>query len=188
MTATPEDKEVLKYTADEVISIDYTEKTENAPDGIRWESRELASPSISNRYRTMRRLVCLQKAGEHASVYWWKDWDVTPTQKGVQRRLVTYWGLRFHDEGEEGEIVYSTLLVNSVLLNSVKTGLRGKRGKPAKKRPNKMVMLPGCWICMRLIWQRMPNSKGVQVLRCSLFPRVGSASGITSFLSEKKCL
>ena len=141
MTATPEDKEVLKYTADEVISIDYTEKTENAPDGIRWESRELASPSISNRYRTMRRLVCLQKAGEHASVYWWKDWDVTPTQKGVQRRLVTYWGLRFHDEGEEGEIVYSTLLVNSVLLKDKKPGLKefsknwfkGKEGKARKK-------------------------------------------------------
>ena len=43
MTATPDDKEVLKYTADEVVCIDYTEKTENNPDGIRWESRELAA-------------------------------------------------------------------------------------------------------------------------------------------------
>lgn len=31
MTATPDDKEVLKYTADEVVCIDYTEKTENNP-------------------------------------------------------------------------------------------------------------------------------------------------------------
>ena len=53
MTATPDDKEVLKYTADEVVCIDYTEKTENNPDGIRWESRELASPSIADRYRTI---------------------------------------------------------------------------------------------------------------------------------------
>ena len=46
MTATPDDKEVLKYTADEVVCIDYTEKTENNPDGIRyaalyvWKIRE----------------------------------------------------------------------------------------------------------------------------------------------------
>lgn len=141
MTATPDDKEVLKYTAEDVVCIDYTEKTENDPDGIRWESRELASPSIANRYRTMRRLVCLHKSGEHASVYWWKDWDVTPTQNGVKRRLVTYWGLRFHDEGEEGEIVYTTLLVNSVLLKDKKPGLKefskkwfkGKEGKVRKK-------------------------------------------------------
>jgi DNA topoisomerase I len=64
MTATPDDKEVLKYTADEVVCIDYTEKTENNPDGIRWESRELASPSIADRYRTIRRLVCLENTGE----------------------------------------------------------------------------------------------------------------------------
>ena len=53
MTATPDDKEVLKYTADEVVCIDYTEKTENNPDGIRWESRELASPSIAVRYAAL---------------------------------------------------------------------------------------------------------------------------------------
>ena len=105
MTATPDDKEVLKYTADEVVCIDYTEKTENNPDGIRWESRELASPSIADRYRTIRRLVCLENTGEHASVYWWKDWDVTTNQQGMKRRLVTYHGIRFHDEGKEGEIV-----------------------------------------------------------------------------------
>lgn len=55
--------------------------------------------------------------------------------------MVTYWGLRFHDEGEEGEIVYSTLLVNSVLLKDKKPGLKefsknwfkGKEGKARKK-------------------------------------------------------
>ena len=136
-----EDKEVLKYTADEVVCIDYTEKTENNPDGIRWESRELASPSIADRYRTIRRLVCLENTGEHASVYWWKDWDVTTNQQGMKRRLVTYHGIRFHDEGKEGEIVYIPMLVNSVLLKDKKPGLKefsknwfkGKEGKARKK-------------------------------------------------------
>ena len=141
MTATPDDKEVLKYTADEVVCIDYTEKTENNPDGIRWESRELASPSIADRYRTIRRLVCLENTGEHASVYGWKDWDVTTNQQGMKRRLVTYHGIRFHDEGKEGEIIYTPLLLNSVLLKDKKPGLKefcknwfkGKEGKARKK-------------------------------------------------------
>ncbi len=141
MTSTPDDKETKKYTADEVVCIDYTEKTENNPDGIRWEARPIASPSFSSRYRTLRRLVCLQKAGENATVYWWKDWDVTPTKQGVQRRLVTYWGVRFHDKGEEGEIVYPYILVNSVLLKDKKPGLKkfcknwfkGKEGRMHKK-------------------------------------------------------
>lgn len=141
MTATPDDKEVMKYTADDVVSIDYTEKYEDNPYGIRWESRELASPSLTNRYRTLRRLVCLLKTGEHASVYWWKDWDVETNAKGQRRRLVTFYGIRFHDEGKEGEIVYTPFLVNSVLLKDKKPGLKefsknwfkGKEGKARKK-------------------------------------------------------
>ncbi len=141
MTPAPDSKETVKYTADDVLSIDYTEKYEDNPDGIRWEAHQLASPSISNRYRTLRRLVCLLKTGEHASVYWWKDWDVVTNAKGQRRRLVTYYGIRFHDEGEEGEIVYTPLLVNSVLLKDKKPGLKefcknwfkGKEGKARKK-------------------------------------------------------
>ena len=96
---------------------------------------------LPNRYRTLRRLVCLLKTGEHASVYWWKDWDVETNAKGQRRRLVTFYGIRFHDEGKEGEIVYTTFLVNSVLLKDKKPGLKefsknwfkGKEGKARKK-------------------------------------------------------
>lgn len=103
--------------------------------------------------------------GEHASVYWWKDWDVTTNQQGMKRRLVTYHGIRFHDEGKEGEIVYIPMLVNSVLLKDKKPGLKefsknwfkGKEGKARKKRPMRTVTARGCWICMRLIWRSRPS-------------------------------
>lgn len=141
LTPTPDSKEATKYTADEVVCIDYTEKTEDAPDGIRWEARQIASPGIGNRYRTIRRLVCLYKTGEHASIYWWKDWVVQTNGSGQRRYLATFYGIRFHDEGEEGEIVYTSMLVNSVLLKDKKPGLqkfakgwfKGKEGKVHKK-------------------------------------------------------
>ena len=55
--------------------------------------------------------------------------------------MVTYWGVRFHDKGEEGEIVYPYMLVNSVLLKDKKPGLKkfcknwfkGKEGRMHKK-------------------------------------------------------
>ena len=59
----------------------------------------------------------------------------------MKRRLVTFHGIRFHDEGKEGEIVYIPMLVNSVLLKDKKPGLKefsknwfkGKEGKARKK-------------------------------------------------------
>lgn len=56
ITKTPDDKESVKYTADEVTCIDYAEKTEENPDGIHWDALDIASPSIGNRYNTIRRL------------------------------------------------------------------------------------------------------------------------------------
>ena len=64
ITKTPDDKESVKYTADEVTCIDYAEKTEENPDGIHWDALDIASPSIGNRYNTIRRLVCLDKVGK----------------------------------------------------------------------------------------------------------------------------
>ncbi|WP_251621047.1 hypothetical protein [Odoribacter lunatus] len=141
MTPTPDAKETLKYTADDVQSIDYTEKYEDNPDGIRWEAHQLALPSIANRYNTVRRLMCVEKVGENATVYWWKAWDVTTDGRGTRRTLRTYYGIRFHDEGEEGDIVYTYMLVNSVLLKDKKPGLKeyyknwfkGVEGKEHKK-------------------------------------------------------
>ena len=40
LAKTPEDKEKVKYTADDVESVEYVEKTEANPDGIRWEDRK----------------------------------------------------------------------------------------------------------------------------------------------------
>jgi len=53
MTATPDDKEVLKYTADEVVCIDYTEKTENNPAGNRVSWRHLPLPIVTVRYAAL---------------------------------------------------------------------------------------------------------------------------------------
>lgn len=61
LAKTPEDKEKVKYTADDVESVEYVEKTEANPDGIRWEALDIASPGLSDRNRTFRRMVCLNK-------------------------------------------------------------------------------------------------------------------------------
>ena len=70
LAPSPDSKETTRYTADEVTSVEYVERTEDAPDGIRWESHPIAAPGLSDRYRTMRRLVCDYKTGENATVYW----------------------------------------------------------------------------------------------------------------------
>lgn len=137
LAPSPDSKETTRYTADEVTSVEYVERTEDAPDGIRWESHPIAAPGISDRYRTMRRLVCHYKTGENATVYWWKTWDVTTNAKGQTRRLITVYGIRFHDD----EIVYPYSLATSVLLKDKKPGLKefakdwykGPEGKERKK-------------------------------------------------------
>lgn len=134
---TPESKEPVKYTADEVASVEYTEKTESAPDGIRWESHPIASPGLSDRNRTMRRMVCCDASNDRAALYWWKTWDVTTNAKGQTRRLITVYGIRFDDD----EIVYPFSLVSTVLLKEKKPGLKefykewfkGPEGKQRKK-------------------------------------------------------
>ena len=42
-------EEPIVYKAEDVESIEYTEVTENDPDGIRWESHPLAKPNFSGR-------------------------------------------------------------------------------------------------------------------------------------------
>lgn len=139
LVRTPDDKEPVKYTADEVEWVEYVEKTENNPDGIRWESRDLASPGIGDRYRTLRRMVCLNKAGENATVYWWKVW--TTEQVGnIQRRVLkTMYGIRFH--GDPEGVVYPYMLVGTMLMDELHPGLKefckgwfkGADGKAHKK-------------------------------------------------------
>lgn len=74
ISKTPDDKDPVKYTAEDVISVEYTEMTENNPDGLRWESRPLAHPNFQSRYNTMQRLLCVNKVGKNATTYWWKIW------------------------------------------------------------------------------------------------------------------
>ena len=121
ITKTPEDKDPIEYTAEDVESIEYVEVTENNPDGIRWESRPLAVPNFSSRYNTQQRLLCVDKVGKNATVYWWKVWTATGTNFS-NRQLVTYFGVRFHNDPEG--IVYTYPLVNSMLMDKKYPGLK----------------------------------------------------------------
>ncbi len=121
VTQTPDDKEPIEYTAEEVVSIDYVEKTENHPDGLRWESRPIARPNFNSRYNTIQRLVCVNKVGENATTYWWKIW-VASGVNGMSRSLQTNYGIRFHNDPEG--IVYPYMLVNSVLMKDKYPGLQ----------------------------------------------------------------
>ena len=119
ITKTPDDKESVKYTADEVTCIDYAEKTEENPDGIHWDALDIASPSIGNRYNTIRRLVCLDKVGKNATTYWWKIWTTERVGNINRRILKTVHGVRFHDDPDK--VVYTYMLVNTM---SVRRRLR----------------------------------------------------------------
>lgn len=88
VTRTPDDKEPIQYTADDVVSIDYVETTADHPDGLRWESHPLARPNFASRYHTMQRLFCVDKVGKNATTYWWKIW-VASGFNGMGRSLQT---------------------------------------------------------------------------------------------------
>lgn len=121
VTKTPDDKEPIEYTADDVVSIDYVETTENHPDGLRWESHPLAKPNFASRYHTMQVLFCVNKVGKNATTYWWKIW-VSSGINGMGRSLQTNYGVRFHNDPEG--IVYPYTLVNSVLMKDRYPGLQ----------------------------------------------------------------
>lgn len=142
---TPDDKEPVTYRAEDVVSVDYVEVTENDPDGVRWESRPLASPNFASRYNTLQRLLCVDKVGKNATIYWWKVW-VTTDFGG--RRLQTNFGVRFHNDPEG--IVYPYMLVNSVLMKDRYPGLqkfcKGWFKGPDKKLHNKEANESEDWI------------------------------------------
>ena len=139
LAKTPDDKEPVKYTADEVESIEYVEKTEAHPDGIRWEALDIASPGLKDRYRTFRRLVCLNKASQNATTYWWKIWTTERVGNIDRRVLKTVYVIRFHDDPDR--TVYPYMLVNSMLVEKqhpglqkfCKTWFKGSEGKVHKK-------------------------------------------------------
>lgn len=136
---TPDDKEPVKYTAEEVESIDYVEKSESDPDGIRWEAHDIASPGLKDRYRTFHRLVCLYKASRNATVYWWKTWTTERVGNQDRRVLKTIYGIRFHNDPDK--TVYPYILVTTMLVEKHNPGLqkfckgwfKGAEGKEHKK-------------------------------------------------------
>lgn len=141
IVAAPDSDEKTRYTADDVSSVEYVEVDgESYPDGIRWESLDIASPSIGNRYHTLRRMVCLMKADDNATLYWWKQWDWREYGKVRRRELVTYYGIRFNDDEER--ILYPYIFLSTVLLKDKKPGLqefdkawfKGAEGKEHKKQ------------------------------------------------------
>lgn len=140
LVKTPDGKEEpVKYTADDVKSVEYVEKTEGHPDGIRWEALDIASPGLSDRHRTFHRLVCLNKASQNATTYWWKVWTTERVGNIDRRVLKTMYGIRFHNDPDK--IVYPYMLVSSVLMDEQYPGLKqfckkwfkGSEGKVHKK-------------------------------------------------------
>lgn len=141
LAATPDGKggEAAKYTADEVAAVDYTQPSDEYPDGIRWESHPVATPSIGNRNRTSNMFVCKDASSEHATVYWYKCWTTERVGNIDRRVLKTIFCLRFHDDPDH--IVYPYDLLNTVLLKEKKPGFKefvkewfkGPEGKAHKK-------------------------------------------------------
>lgn len=142
-------------------SVEYVEKTEANPDGIRWEARDIASPGLSDRNRSFHRMVCLNKAGQNATAYWWKIWTTERIGNTDRRVLKTMYGIRFHNDPDK--IVYPYMLVSSVLMDKkypglkdfCKNGSKGPKGKSIKKRPRRT--MHGYSICMMHICKISKN-------------------------------
>lgn len=115
MSKTPDGKDPVKYTAEDVMCIDYTEVSEDYPDGQRWDSHTLAYPTIVSRKNTMQRLICVNKVGKNATTYKWNIWVATGVNN-MGRSLQTQYGVRFHNDPEG--IVYTYMLVNSRLIKN----------------------------------------------------------------------
>ncbi|MBP3482327.1 MAG: hypothetical protein J6K28_02910 [Alistipes sp.] len=137
LTPAPDGKDAVKYTADSVASVEYTEPRENHPDGLRWEVWNLALPSIADRYHTERRFVCVDSKCENSTIYWWKYWDQTYNGQRTIVKLVTAYGIRFNGE----DIVYNFNLLLPAMFKTTHPGLgemyksyfKGKEGKARKK-------------------------------------------------------
>ena len=84
-------------------------------------------------------MVCLNKASQNATTYWWKIWTTERVGNIERRVLKTIYGIRFHND--PNKIVYPYMLVNSVLMNKQYPGLKdfckkwfkGPEGKAHKK-------------------------------------------------------
>ena len=103
-------------------SIEYTEKTEENPDGIRWESRSVAFPNFKSRYNTNRQFVCCDISNDNAALYLWKTWSVTTGRTRQTRQFVTVMGIWFNNDPDG--IVYPYEFVSTMLMDKRNPGLK----------------------------------------------------------------
>ena len=78
LVPTPDSKEAVKYTAEQVDNIVFVEPTEGNPEGARWESRGLYNPIIGNMDRSTP--LCA-----------WKRRATTPPSTGGRLQTRTEW-------------------------------------------------------------------------------------------------
>lgn len=100
----PDSKEAVKYTVDDMDNIVFVELTEGDPDGKLWEVCEKPAPAIGNTSRTIKTLMCVEKKGENSAVYWWNGRISVPAGPNGKTRIkvVTFYGIKFGDN----DIVY----------------------------------------------------------------------------------
>ncbi len=141
-------REPVKYTADEVESIEYVEKTEAHPTAS-GKPRYRFSRTC-DRYRTFRRLVCLNKANRTLLPIG-EDMDNRAVGNIDRRVLKTVYGIRFIDDPTDRLSVcwLSTMLVENSIPDCavLQTWFKGLKARCAKRGQRER---RGCWICTTL--------------------------------------
>ncbi len=100
LVPTPDSKEAVKYTAEQVDNIVFVEPTEGNPEGARWESRGLYNPIIGNMDRSTPTIMCVEKAGDNSTVYWWQAPDSDRMADGSTLLYISsYYGIRLDNDG-----------------------------------------------------------------------------------------
>ena len=96
----PTAREAVKYTAEQVDNIVFVEPTEGNPEGARWESRGPYNPIIGNMDRSTPTIMCVEKAGDNSTVYWWQAPDSDRMADGSTLLYISsYYGIRLDNDG-----------------------------------------------------------------------------------------
>lgn len=96
----PDSKDAVKYTAEEVDNIVFTEPTEGNPEGARWESRGLYNPIIGNPDRATPTIMRVEKAGDNSTLYRWQAPDSDRMANGNTLLYISqYCGIRLGNDG-----------------------------------------------------------------------------------------
>jgi len=145
LVPTPDSKEAVKYTAEEVDNIVFVEPTEGNPEGARWESRGRYNPIIGNTERATPTIMCVEKAGDNSTLYRWQAPDSDRMADGSTRLYIsTYYGLRLDNDGpvymfmKDGKPYMGYFKIrfkndDPELYDYLLTYFKGKEGKAHKK-------------------------------------------------------